>query len=159
MNPLDALHDIVEPDAIGLFPLSVGAWILVTFITMAIVFSIYWCAKQWHAARKRAHLMRVIEAKLSAPVENMSDLTVIAKRILRLTQPRHPALQLTEKAWCEFLVASMPAAEQDAFAKDIKVLIPYLYQPSASEHLDAYRTLLIQWWKANHTELVGGADA
>lgn len=158
MNPLDSLHDIVAPEPIGLFPLAPAWWVLLVMLLLGLSLAVFFAIKHWKRARKEERPLLWVDATLREPVSQMSDLTLVVKRAIHYLSPKHPALNLSGPAWCEFLIETMPATEQEDFAAQMHQVEPYLYQTHGTEHTNIYRTLLQRWWAANRGQFKGGLN-
>lgn len=159
MNPLDSLHDVVAPDPIGLFPLAPAWWALIGMLLLGLILGVFFGVKRWKQSREQERPLQWVDVTLKMPVSQMSDLTLVVKRAIHHLSPQHPALNLTGPAWCDFLIETMPVAEQESFATELGRLEPYLYQAHHPQQTEAYRKLLQQWWAANRKQYKGGSNA
>ena len=134
-NPLDQLKDIHTPDAIGLWPLAIGWYLIAAFLIAALVLVgvILWRRRQQNAYR-RAALRECddIEREITAG----SDCRAAAIRIATLLKrtalsvfPRAEVAPLSGDAWILFLESKASEARFSIASSQLLVEVSFRQNP------------------------------
>jgi hypothetical protein len=107
------LRDLHLPEAIGLWPLAPGWWLVIALVAFAVAWLLRraWIRYQFHAPRRYAirELANVEAAYLSHrnPVALGQQLSELLRRAMLAYAPRHEIAGLTGEAWLEWLDKDM----------------------------------------------------
>jgi len=113
-DPLAELRDIHLPDAIGMWPLAPGWWILLVSVLLLMV--ITWLAYRYY---QRGVLKRAALNELSVISKHYQDqpqlllqqLSQLLRRVALATHPRKTVAGLNDQNWLTFLDRFVPEAQ------------------------------------------------
>ena len=100
---LDKLHDIIVPDAIGVFPLAEG-WILLGLLFLALLFHFLWQGWSRYKANQYRREARVeLKSYEQNSKENAIALLSLAKRVALVCYGRQKVAHLSDEKWWHFM--------------------------------------------------------
>jgi len=99
------LRDIHLPDPISFFwPLAPGWWLLLAFLLVLILVSIWILRLRKRNAPKRVALRNLKKLeKLDNPKKQLQEISTLLRRFYITKYPRNEVASLTGEAWLEFL--------------------------------------------------------
>lgn len=103
------LRDLHLPEAIGLWPLAPGWWVLIGLAVAGLVYLLYRRVQRWRWNAARRHALREF-ARLQREYEQGADPTILGKELSELVRrsmlayaPRGEVAGLTGDAWLQWL--------------------------------------------------------
>jgi hypothetical protein len=154
-----SLHDIVLPEPVSWMPQTVGWWVLLAVLLLALVWVSWTAVRRRRANRyRRLALARLeeIEQELADPASRagaLGELPVLVKQTALACAPRSKVAQLSGERWLRFLEESFAAG---GFVDGHGRLLPTLAYatPSTIDALgdDDLRALLglVRQWIRRH---------
>ena len=146
---LDNLHDIILPEAVGVFPLAPGWYILLLlFLTLLFHFAL----KRYRSHKKEQYRREASEALAGLQQknrENTKALLSLAKRVGLSAYGRENIAILNGDDWWDFIEEHSQAKVDSALRKEIQIL---LYQDAATFSESTFDTVLsfVTEWIATH---------
>ena len=146
---LDNLHDIVLPEAVGLFPLAPGWYILLLlFLTLLFHFAL----KDYRNYKKEQYRRDAFEVLAGLEQKNRANtlaLLSLAKRVGLSAYGREDIAILNGDDWWDFIEEHSQAKVGSALRKEIQIL---LYQDAATFSESTFDAVLgfVTEWIATH---------
>lgn len=146
---LDNLHGIIEPDAIGFFPLTPG-WVMVLFLLLALLF--HWSV-QAYKRYKQSHYRREALKELAAYKNNNNEQTIallsLAKRVGIAAYGRKEVAKLSGNSWWDYMQTHSKAKVNTGLREEIdKLLYDATYTGNSALH-DNIRQCVSLWIKTH----------
>ena len=146
-NPLDNLKDIHMPDAIGLWPLAPGWWVVIIVTSIALVFTSYLLFKFYRSTdykRVSKKQLSLINEQAMNDTDYIKALNILLKQTALAVNSREKIARLSANAWLEFLDKHV---ENKAFSQGIgQVLGQGPYQAAPLDIDKKKLNLLITQW-------------
>lgn len=100
---LDNLHDIIVPEAIGLFPLAPG-WFIVILLALALCFHFALKAyKYYERTLYKREALRELQSYSKESRDDMLALLSLAKRVAIAAYGRTQIAKLSGESWWDFM--------------------------------------------------------
>lgn len=156
---LAALHDVVAPEQVSLFP-ATPAWLVVfALLVVALARVALWLFRRWRQnlyRREAAAELRRIEARLTSHETReaaLADLPVLVKRVALHFASRDKVAPLSDSPWLEFLVRTWKGAAFRAgpgrLLPEIAYATPARLAGISPADVDALVSLLREWIPAH----------
>lgn len=146
---LDNLHDIMVPDAVGLFPLAPG-WYMVALLGLALLF--YVVVRRYAQYKKRRYkreALREISTYSSKSRETALALLTLAKRVGIAAYGREKIAPLSGESWWDF----MESHSRVKMSRELRgTIATLLYDDSAQSSVSdfsAIKSLTTLWIKTH----------
>jgi len=149
-NPLSELKDVHLPEAVSVWPLAIGWYIVIGVIILIIAGLIWWQIRQ----RKKQQQINEIEQLLSA-IETKSSFTnddeiigecsILLKRVAILKFPEQQPQLLFGSKWLQFLDTTGKTTE---FSKGHGMCLGEIYQQQQIENKQQFFALLKTWLRS-----------
>lgn len=136
------LHDIVEAQAVGWWPLAWGWWLLLAVLTITVTAGCYYFIRWRHRHRAQRQALRQLQDESLS----MMQITLLTKQAALAYFPRRNIAALSGQRWFEFLIQTMPANQQSSFSAGLMPYLDGLYAASV-EPADGYQRLMQRWIK------------
>lgn len=146
---LDNLHDIIVPDAVGLFPLAQG-WYMVALLGLALLFHV--AVRRYAQYKKRLYkreALREISTYSSKNKETVLALLALAKRVGIAAYGREKIAPLSGESWWDFMENHSRVKIRRELRDTIATL---LYDDSAKSSVsdfNAIKSLTTLWIKTH----------
>jgi hypothetical protein len=136
------IRDLHLPDAVGLWPLAPGWWVLLALAVAGLVYLLYrgYRRWRWNAARRAAlrQLSRIRAAYVAGTdaVTLAVDLSELLRRTMLAYAPRNEVASLTGRHWLEWLdrgLTERPFAQGAGRAIES---LPYLSRSQVADDVD-----------------------
>jgi len=146
---LDNLHDIILPDAVGLFPVAPG-WILVGISLLTLLF--HFAVKGYDHYKKtlyKREALRELERSKYDSKEGLVALLTLARRVAIAAYGREATAKLTGDAWWNFMEQHSKVQMSGELREKIATL---LYDSSSTEDTSSYQTMrsIVEVWIKTH---------
>lgn len=151
-DPLQALHPLREPPAVGWWPPAPGWWILAALLLAGVLLLITWAWRRRRRNRYRRQAIAALQALRSAALpdsERVQQTNAILKRTALAAYPAGAVAALGGVDWIQFLQRTLPGNRQ-AFA-DISSDIFYTPEPPP-EMTDAFTDAALSWVRQHRRE-------
>ncbi|MGX5914524.1 DUF4381 domain-containing protein [Aliidiomarina sp. Khilg15.8] len=142
MNTPLNLHDIVEAEAVGWWPLAWGWWVL---IGLGLAGSAALCLYLVHWRRRHRAQRLALQVLQQEPL-SMAQITLLTKQAALAYFSRHDIAPLSGQRWFDFLIETMPATQQADFKASLMPWLDELYAAS-TQPADDYQRLMQRWIK------------
>lgn len=138
------LHDIVLPQAPGLWPLAPGWWLLIAMLLLGIFLGGRTLLKRY-----RYWTIKRLALKKLAHCQNCDDINQLLKQVA-IHYCQHNIAPLKGQSWTDFLALSC----SDSDKKHLADIQAHLYQPSHHDYFAKYQLLAQQWLRnLNHSTI------
>lgn len=120
---LDNLHDIIVPDAVGLFPLAEG-WYMVVLLCLALLFHVALRGyEQYKKTLYKREALREISTYSSESRETALALLALAKRVGIAAYGREEIAPLSGERWWDFMEIHSKVVVSKEIREDINSLL------------------------------------
>lgn len=144
-NPLADLKNIHLPQNVSIFPLTVGWYLVISLILLAIIFLLYWqfiLKKRLRQKKHIYHLLSELEATASANETILSDVSILLKRVAIMRFPElHPQSLFGEK-WLAFLDKT---GKTSAFGRGPGRVLLNIYKNEQLKNHAEFFVIIKQW--------------
>lgn len=148
---LAQLRDIHLPDAVGLWPLAWGWWLLLALVLLGFTTGIwFWLHRRWQNRYRHqaiAELERALDhySEHGDIAEYLQELSIVLRRAALSAFPRTRVAGLKGMAWLEFLDATLPGRETDFSQGSGRALLSGPYQAHPQADVEALHRLARRW--------------
>lgn len=147
---LDNMHDIINPDAVGFFPLAPG-WIIVLFLLLALLFHFTIQAyKYYKKSLYRREALKELGAYRQYSKENAGSLLSLAKRVAIAAYGREKVANFYDDTWWDFIEKHSKAHVSRQEREDIAKLLydeSYVMEHVLQDNIINFVTLWIKTHK------------
>jgi hypothetical protein len=147
---LAELKNIHLPEAVSIFPLAYGWYILLAIILLGALVLWWWLAKQKRKQRQISEIYRLlmeIENNTAILVEHnelLAKVTIFLKRVAQLKYPEQNPQQLLGEQWLNFLDSS---GKTDQFTHGGGRVLLNLYQRDGGSNYTELFLVVRNWLK------------
>lgn len=106
------LNDIVEPDAVGAWPLAPALTAFLVLVLAGVLVVGILTALRWHRATYRREALRLL-----SDASSQGEIMVLLKRVALAGWPREAVAPLHDDEWIDFLNGSCPRSRFKADAE------------------------------------------
>ncbi|MBX2857341.1 MAG: DUF4381 domain-containing protein [Cellvibrionaceae bacterium] len=152
---LAQLHDIIHPEAVSWWPLSVGWWIVILSTLTAAALALRWLFKRRKLSRYRRQALKMLEQiplNDNQTANYAQQIAVLLKRCFFAAYPqsRPFAAKIHGDQWAQLLVKTKGEAHNAATIQWSKVL--YSPQPAAQDtpHITSHIKQFARQWIKQH---------
>ena len=155
-DPVAELIDIPLPQAVSLWPATWSSRIAIALLILALVVTIVWLMRRWHANRYRraalAELDRIVQSPAAEgdPVSTVDNLALLVRRTALTIFPRQTVAPLSGPAWLEFLDRSFGGHEFSQGAGRTLSLVPYAPPSVSARDIAPVADLVRRWIRTHH---------
>jgi len=127
MNPLDQLADITPPDAVSIWPLAWGYWLVLAIILVLVIYCIF-AVKKFRQKRQVKREALLTLSKLDTNSKYYAhDVQLIMKSLCSHYLPLAKAAQLYANQWKSFVLAIYQGSDTERLALVIDNMYSSLY--------------------------------
>lgn len=141
---LQQLAPLREPDAIGLWPLAPGWWLLLALTLAALLTAGLSAWRRWHRNRYRRLALTALDAIVITDSTALAQLNALLKATALRAWPVSDVAQLHGEAWIHFLHTTASADSNNVF-EPLNSVYEQDVIPLSPETLAAARA-----WVKNH---------
>lgn len=149
-NPLiQELRDIHLPDAISVWPLAMGWYLLITLAIVLLTLMIHYFIRRSRRLQPRRYVLQRLTAlrehaaKESDHAAIAAELSSLLRRASLVAYPRHEVAGLEGEQWLKFLDKT---GKTNEFSQGIgRVLVTAPYQSQAQFEVNALLDLATRW--------------
>lgn len=149
---LDNLHDIIIPDAAGLFPLAPG-WVMVLLLVLALLFHfILQGYKHYKKSQYRREALQELVIYAKESKGNTVALLSLAKRVGIAAYGRKEVAKLSANNWWDFMEEHSKVKVNSGLRQEIeKLLYNEAYELSDALHSEV-RESVVTWIKTHRRD-------
>lgn len=136
---LEQLHDIVEPETIGWWPLAPGLLIVLVLLLLFAIGSLFVALRKW---RRNGYRRSAIRSLLEATSEY--EVMKILRRTALVVGEREQVSQMTGLAWIHWLRESGDLPPDPQFDQQL-MLAAYCRTDEPALEFEAVRQFAMQW--------------
>lgn len=136
MSPLDQLADILPPDAVSIWPLAWGYWLLLVIIIALIGFSIFGTLQYRRTRKAKREALKNLGDLDTANEYFAHKIQVIMKTLCTHYVPMLSSSQMHGEGWKSLVVSIYQGKETSSLNQVIDSLYQSLYYPKIKNDID-----------------------